>query len=35
MKKFIEYQIEDIDIELERSSNDENIKNSLTKKELY
>ena len=31
-KKFIEYQIEDIEIELERSSNDENIKNSLTKK---
>ena len=31
-KKFIEYQIEDIEIELESSSNDENIKNSLTKK---
>ena len=33
-KKFIEYQIEDIEIELERSSNDENIKNSLTKKRV-
>ena len=31
-KKFIEYQIEDIEIELENSSNNENIKNSLTKK---